>query len=78
MKKMILLIITFLILSIPSSVLSGGFGMAKCHNIIDQRLVGPGILHAFIDKTCDMIPDIVMEYQAINGRWVYTGRWWWL
>ena len=81
MKKMFLLVITLLLIfSISPHILNGGgySGMAECHIVIDQRLVAPGILHVFIDKTCDRIPDIVMEYQAINGRWVYTGRWWWL
>ena len=78
MKKMILLIITFFVLSISPSVLAGGYGMAECHIVIEQRPVSPGVLHVFVDKTCDHYPDIVMEYRAINGQWVYTGRWWWL
>ena len=80
MKKMILLIITFFMLSIPPTVLNGGtnYGLADCNNIIEKRMVSPGVVHVFVDKTCDMIADIVMEYRFINGRFVYTGKWWWL
>lgn len=79
MKKMMLLIITFIMLSIPPYALSGSGGdLANCHNIIEKRTVSPGVVHVFVDKTCDMIADIVMEYRNINGKFVYTGNWWWL
>ena len=77
MKAILLTIALFFILT-ATTIAGSGYGLAECHNVMDQRLVAPGVLHVFVDKTCDMVPDIVMEYRSMNGQWVYTGRWWWL
>lgn len=75
MKKLMSMIIVLIILTF--SGMTYAMQPGQCWFVMERRNIAYGVVHDFVDVTCDRIPDIVQEYRFINGRMVPT-QWWWL
>jgi len=70
MKKIIISLILVLFISIPSAF------AWDCYNELGVKVITPTLHHVFVDVSCDMRPDIVVEYAWNGFRWIPTGNWW--